>query len=227
MLHCPTVPLSRYCIVQLLHTSDRSDQIDHDLYDLYPNLTLRGVRRICIVQILPRKEVLDHAEYTAPARQHELDHTDHTDHTDEEYICPEISGSGSRNVCNLVPLSHCCPMVGLLHWGPISPIASVLRSWRFCAQVARRPSADAALPALPLPRSRRDHGRGGGSGGGGGGGCRCGHGREETIAAAVGGRRGGACTDGSRVSESDGSSSDRHHPFTGAGKLRWLGYGWP
>ena len=29
-----------------------------------------------------------HAGYTAPTRQHELDHTDHTDHTDQEYICP-------------------------------------------------------------------------------------------------------------------------------------------
>ena len=35
--------------------------------------------------------VLDHAGYTAPTRQHELDHadhTDHTDHTDQEYIYP-------------------------------------------------------------------------------------------------------------------------------------------
>ena len=30
----------------------------------------------------------DHAEYTGPSRQHELDHTDHTDHTDQESICP-------------------------------------------------------------------------------------------------------------------------------------------
>ena len=35
--------------------------------------------RICIVQIQPRKRVLDHADCTAPTRQHELDHTDHTD----------------------------------------------------------------------------------------------------------------------------------------------------
>ena len=32
--------------------------------------------RICVVQIQPRKHVLDHADYTAPTRQHELDHTD-------------------------------------------------------------------------------------------------------------------------------------------------------
>ena len=25
---------------------------------------------------------VDHADFTAPNRQHELDHTDHTDHTD-------------------------------------------------------------------------------------------------------------------------------------------------
>ena len=42
--------------------------------------------KICIVKIQPRKHVLHHAGYTAPTRQHELDHTDHTDHTDQEYI---------------------------------------------------------------------------------------------------------------------------------------------
>ena len=44
-----------------------------------------------MVQIQPRKLVLDHADYTAPTRQHELDHTDHTDHadhTDQESIRP-------------------------------------------------------------------------------------------------------------------------------------------
>ena len=39
--------------------------------------------QICVVQIQPRKHALDHAGYTAPTRQHELDHTDHTDHTDQ------------------------------------------------------------------------------------------------------------------------------------------------
>ena len=32
--------------------------------------------RICKVQIHPTKCVLDHAEFTAPTRQHELDNTD-------------------------------------------------------------------------------------------------------------------------------------------------------
>ena len=56
-----------------------------------------------MVQIQPRKYVLDHAGSTAPTRQHELDHTDHTDHTDhadhtdQEYICPEVSTSSSGN----------------------------------------------------------------------------------------------------------------------------------
>ena len=31
--------------------------------------------RICIVQIQPRKRILDDARYTAPTRQHELEHT--------------------------------------------------------------------------------------------------------------------------------------------------------
>ena len=30
--------------------------------------------------------IRDHADYTAPTRQHEIDHTDHTDHTDQEII---------------------------------------------------------------------------------------------------------------------------------------------
>ena len=37
--------------------------------------------RSCTVQIQPRKHVLDHADYAAPTRQHEVDHTD------QEFIC--------------------------------------------------------------------------------------------------------------------------------------------
>ena len=37
-----------------------------------------------MVQIQPRKDALDHADFTAPTQQHELDHTDHTDHTDQK-----------------------------------------------------------------------------------------------------------------------------------------------
>ena len=39
---------------------------------------------VSVVQIQPREYVLDHPDYTALARQHELDYTDHTDHTDQE-----------------------------------------------------------------------------------------------------------------------------------------------
>ena len=46
------------------------------------------------MQIQARKYVPDHADYTAPTRQRELDHTDHTD---EGYICPERSRSSSGN----------------------------------------------------------------------------------------------------------------------------------
>ena len=49
-----------------------------------------------MVHIQPRKRVFDYADYTAPTRQHELDHTDHTDHTghtDEEYVYRERSRS--------------------------------------------------------------------------------------------------------------------------------------
>ena len=40
-----------------------------------------------------RRSTVGHAGYTAPTRQHELDHTDHTDHTDQAHICPERSRS--------------------------------------------------------------------------------------------------------------------------------------
>ena len=67
-----------------LHASNGSstDQIDHvdptlPLWDAVQDLS------ICILQILPRKHVLDLADYMAPTRQHELDHTDRTD---QEYI---------------------------------------------------------------------------------------------------------------------------------------------
>ena len=44
----------------------RTDQIDHDLDHQDPNLQCRYAMlcRICIVQIQPRKHVLDHADYT-------------------------------------------------------------------------------------------------------------------------------------------------------------------
>ena len=42
--------------------------------------------RICVAQIQPRKDVLDHIGYTVPFRKHEVDHTDHTDHTDIQII---------------------------------------------------------------------------------------------------------------------------------------------
>ena len=47
--------------------------------------------RICAVQIQPRKLVLDHADYTAPTRQHDLDRTD------QESICPDGSRSWREN----------------------------------------------------------------------------------------------------------------------------------
>ena len=35
-----------------------------------------------MVLIQSKKPMSDHAGYTTPTQQHELDHTDHTDHTD-------------------------------------------------------------------------------------------------------------------------------------------------
>ena len=48
-----------------------------------------------MVQIQPRKVVLDRADSKAPTCQHELDHTDSTDHTDQEQIFPERSRSST------------------------------------------------------------------------------------------------------------------------------------
>ena len=42
------------------------------------------------VQTQPRKHTLDEADYAAPTRQHELDHTD-------RFICPEIARSSRGN----------------------------------------------------------------------------------------------------------------------------------
>ena len=60
------------------------------IVQIQPSLHIRDVQDLHspVVQIQPKKPVLDHADDTAPTRQHELDHTDHTDHTDQEYICP-------------------------------------------------------------------------------------------------------------------------------------------
>ena len=58
--------------------------------------------RICVVQIQPRKDVLnhaDHADYTAPTRQHELDHTDHTYHTDHTHHTDQESTCSERSIC--------------------------------------------------------------------------------------------------------------------------------
>ena len=52
--------------------------------------------RICIVQIQPRKHVLDHAGCTAPIRQHEVDPTD------QEYICRERPGSWTAGIDDLI-----------------------------------------------------------------------------------------------------------------------------
>ena len=65
-----------------------------DLYSTYldPNLPLWDAVQdlYSSIQIQSGKHVLDYADYTAPTRQHELDHTNHTD---DQYICPERSRS--------------------------------------------------------------------------------------------------------------------------------------
>ena len=68
-------------------------RLSHDLSSIIYILTYyccEMLCRICTVQIKPRKRDQLHADYTAPARQHELYHTDH-----ELSICPERARSWS------------------------------------------------------------------------------------------------------------------------------------
>ena len=64
---------------------DQIDQTDHDLDHVHLSLLF-----LYVVQDLngtdPTQEICqDHADYTAPTWQHELDHTD------QQYICPTKS----------------------------------------------------------------------------------------------------------------------------------------
>ena len=70
----------------------KKHQADHDSDKLDPDpVVVRCCTRIYVVQIQPRKVVLDHADYTALTRLHDLDHTYHTD--DAEPVFPIISTS--------------------------------------------------------------------------------------------------------------------------------------
>ena len=85
---------SRAIIQQCTLWRDRSDRSPSSSSRCLPPVVICRPGSVCIVQIQPRKHVPDHADYTAPTRQRELDHTDHTD---EESICPERSRSCNGN----------------------------------------------------------------------------------------------------------------------------------
>ena len=69
-----------------------TNQTEYDLDHLDLHLPLRDdVQDLDIVKIQPRKLVLDHADYRAPARKNEL-LVDHSG-TDQESIYPERSRS--------------------------------------------------------------------------------------------------------------------------------------
>ena len=81
--HCPTMYVTEDKNNGLTHRAD------HDLlHTVHPTVAMVVVLMCCAgsvkaqiqpKMIQPRKHVLDHGGYSAPARQHELDHTDHTD----------------------------------------------------------------------------------------------------------------------------------------------------
>ena len=68
--------------------TDHTNHLDHLQHK--SNCRCAVLCTICIVQIQPKTNGLDIADFAAPTRQHELDHTDHTDHTDQECMS-EIS----------------------------------------------------------------------------------------------------------------------------------------
>ena len=126
--------------------------------------------KICMVQIQPRKHVVDHADYTAPTRQHELDRTDNTD---QEFVYPERSRLSSRNrwfvlrtkisyvglamhptlyyMCRAAFLRCCRNNIAIVR-GDVAVMlyrdAVAVMLWRCC-------QGDAAILLL-LPRCRRD-----------------------------------------------------------------------
>ena len=105
MLHIPNHPTTQpFNNILSIHDLDRdlSDSTDRSrsrssITDA--NRPLRDAEQdLYRVQIQPTNQVLDHADHTAPTRQHdELDRTDHTDHTYNGSICPERSRSSSGN----------------------------------------------------------------------------------------------------------------------------------
>ena len=59
-----------------IYITRQKNQIDDHLDHLIVPCRSEVLCRICIVQVQPRNPVLDGADYTAPTRQDELDHTD-------------------------------------------------------------------------------------------------------------------------------------------------------
>ena len=66
--------------------------------------------------------VLDHAHYTAPTRQHELDHTVHTDHTDQEHIYLPCLADLDREV-------YCCTLVGIDYLSDLCKLRGTSLLW--------------------------------------------------------------------------------------------------
>ena len=58
--------------------------------------------RICVAQIQPKKHVLDRVDYTAPTRQHELDHTDQKPISPERSIDHQAGVDFLSDVCILL-----------------------------------------------------------------------------------------------------------------------------
>ena len=66
----PTVTLTKDTARRVFGCTKRIDWTDHDLNNSDPNLPNERLCRVCIVQMQPRKHVLDYADHTAPTRQH-------------------------------------------------------------------------------------------------------------------------------------------------------------
>ena len=100
--------------VSQIHCTRRTD---HDLDNLDSCRHFMLCRISCVVHIQPRKPVLDHADYSAPARQHEPNHTDQGNPSalnDLHYdvgieFLSDVLNIGCRCWCIEIPVLFCSP----------------------------------------------------------------------------------------------------------------------
>ena len=130
------------------------DETDHDLDHLRSSPAVArgsaGSVQYRSIQIQPRKPVLDHADYTAPTRQHERNQTD------QEYACRERSTSRSVAcaVCARVSARLCSHMKRAISCAARQTVRPVL---------ARVCPSSGFTPVSAMETCKRSRARGGGT----------------------------------------------------------------